>query len=445
MHPIPHAQNLLDLKTKHLLKRKAHFALAGFCRKDNDDDGSSAWHWHIENNYWKIIACGKTPHFATTMLVPWWDNDDDASSAWHWHSPCVLEEEMRQQLRGFFQSSPLNPTLDGATLFIMSCLVLLWPTVYLTSTTSNSLTPENLWHSLCPWLQVVSFYSETEDQWIWCITAQKIMAHNSRNNPRNILSPYLWVNFSDDCWKWLSPVNLFLGPRKPFDNWRTLTRSLSPKLLQNDEKWVCPGKTDRHSIVAMLKNWSLHAIWKLRDIAHQSCFSLQNDPKTMVLWRKLSKHAHNTQQLSFMLACIKESRNNEFIWAIDQQIAVSDNCYQLSFNSHHRSLSSAQLSHERNKRDLTAKFKQTVSQLRLDLIRKGFVTHFYIRANARVGCECKKSLTHLYLIPNTESFKLLCVSDRFGVLCEIQPFHRRTCDSCEFSHCLDRVLGQRRR
>ena len=179
---------------------------------------------------------------------------DTCLASWKrkWGSSCAA----------FFQSSPLNSTLDGAALFIMSCLVLLWPTVYLTSTTSNSLTPVNLWHSLCPWLQVVSFYSETEDQWIWYITAQKIMAHNSRNNPRNILSPYLWVNFSDDCWKWLSPVNLFLGPRKPFDNWRTLTRSLSPKLLQNDEKWVCPGKTDRHSIVAMLKNWSLHASYE---------------------------------------------------------------------------------------------------------------------------------------------------------------------------------------
>ena len=144
--------------------------------------------------------------------------------------------------------------------------------------------PRYIWHqphqthwllkivTLCPWLQVVSFYSEREDQRIWYITAQKIMAHNSRNNPKNILSPYLWVNFSDDCWKWLSPVNLFLGPRKPFDNWRRLTRSLSPKLLQNDEKWVCSGKTDRHSIVAMLKNWSLHAIWKLRGIAHQKLF-----------------------------------------------------------------------------------------------------------------------------------------------------------------------------
>ena len=70
-----------------------------------------------------------------------------------------------------------------------------------------------------------------------------------------------------------------------------------------------------------------------------------------------------------MLACIKETRDNEFIWAIDQPIAVIDNCYQqLSFNSQHRSLSSAQLSHERNKGDLTAKFKQTVSQLRPDLI-----------------------------------------------------------------------------
>ena len=98
------------------------------------------------------------------------------------------------------------------------------------------------------------------------------------------------------------------------------------------------------------------------------CFSLQNDPKTMVLWRKLSKHAHNTQQLNFMLPCIKETRDNEFIWAIDQPIAVIDNCYQWSSNSHHRSLSSAQLSHERNKRDLTAKFKQAVSQLRPYLI-----------------------------------------------------------------------------
>ena len=87
----------------------------------------------------------------------------------------------------------------------------------------------------------------------------------------------------------------------------------------------------------------------------------------MAVWRKLSKHAHNTQQLNFMLACIKETRDNEFIWATGQQIAVIDNCYQWSSNSHHRSLSSAQLSHERNKRDETEKFKQTVSQLRPDL------------------------------------------------------------------------------
>ena len=100
----------------------------------------------------------------------------------------------------------------------------------------------------------------------------------------------------------------------------------------------------------------------------KSCFSLQNDPKTMVLGRKLSTHAHNTQQLKFMLACIKDTKDNEFIWATGQQIAVIDNCYQWSSNSHHRSLSSAQLSHERNQGDLTAKFKQTVSQLRPDLI-----------------------------------------------------------------------------
>ena len=167
--------------------------------------------------------------------------------------------------------------------------------------------------------------------------------------------------------------------------------------------------------------------------------------KQWSIWRKLLKHAHNTQQLNFMLACIKETKDNEFIWATGQQIAVIDNCYQWSSNSHHRSLSSAQLSHERNKRDLTAKFKQVVSQLRPDLIWKGFVTHFYIRANDRVGYECKKILTQVYLNPNTESFRLLCISDWSGVLCEIQPFHRRTCDSCEFSHCLDRVLGQHRR
>lgn len=195
-------------------------------------------------------------------------------------------EEMRQQLCGFFQSSPLNSTLDGATLFIMSCLVLLWPTVYLTSTTSNSLTPENLWHSLCPWLQVVSFYSEREDQWIWYITAQKFIAHNWRNNPRNILSSYLWVNFSDDCWKWLSPVNLFLGPRKPFDNWRRLTGP--GHFPRNCCKMMKNGSAlEKLTAIQLLQCWKIEVFMQSESyetLHTKSCFYLQNDPKTMVLY-----------------------------------------------------------------------------------------------------------------------------------------------------------------
>ena len=272
LHPIPHAQTLLDLKTKHLLKRKAHFALDGFA-------GRAMWrcikcmtltHWkQLLKNYCYRQNSTFCHNDAGTLVRQWWRCIKCMTLTLAWRPGRGNEAAAARLFSKFTLKS--DPWWRHAVHHVLPCSFMTDRIFDINHI--KSLTPENLWHSLCPWLQVVSFYSETEDQWIWYITAQKIMAHNSRNNPRNILSPYLWVNFSDDCWKWLSPVNLFLGPRKPFDNWRMLTWSLSPKLLQNDEKWVCPWK--KLTAIQLLQCWKIEVFMQSESyetLRAKSCF-----------------------------------------------------------------------------------------------------------------------------------------------------------------------------
>ena len=204
-----------------------------------------------------------------------------------------------------------------------------------------------------------------------------------------------------------------------------ICESISVMIVENDSlPWICFLAPGRHlttdagwldqvtfpEIVA--KWWKMGLLWKnwppfnccnaeklksscnlkvTRHCTPKTVFSFHNDLKTMVLWRKFAKHAHNTQQLSFILACRKESRDNEFIWVINQPITVIDNCYQCKgYPILIIDLFQVCNCHTKETRGT---WLQNSSRLfpNWDQIWKGFVTHFYIRANDRVGYECKRA------------------------------------------------------